>query len=402
VARPTRASVLVAVVHRPRHDDWTLPKGKLDDGEDETAAALREVAEETGAIVELGPDLGSSTTSSPRTGGPCPRPSATGACATPRGVHPQRRGRRPRVDGGGGGRPARLSYPRDRQVLARFAALPPPPDGSRRAADLGREEVRCEPQSLQPSPDAFGGRGARRRPRADGARRDGRPALAHGRGSDATNMRSRIREVPDLPGLTWRIHGGDELLELVNRPTARSSSSATSSRTGVRTCGSARTGCSRTSTPRPRTSTPSARASSTSRPTSTRRLRRSGSRSPPGPRPSGTTTGCTTWAWDVPAAVTDESVETTIIERWEMPFVYEGETYVVAGDLTWVPGVSPWPWLLLGLLLVPAGAGRAPHEARDRPGRRRPGAAGPLAGAGPPGRDRPRRRRAAQRHAPDR
>ena len=38
----------VAVVHRPRYDDWSLPKGKLDDGESFEDAALREVEEETG------------------------------------------------------------------------------------------------------------------------------------------------------------------------------------------------------------------------------------------------------------------------------------------------------------------------------------------------------------------
>ena len=38
----------VAVVHRPRYDDWSLPKGKLDDGEPHLVAALREIREETG------------------------------------------------------------------------------------------------------------------------------------------------------------------------------------------------------------------------------------------------------------------------------------------------------------------------------------------------------------------
>jgi 8-oxo-dGTP diphosphatase len=38
----------VALVHRPRYDDWTLPKGKLDPGESFEEAALREVQEETG------------------------------------------------------------------------------------------------------------------------------------------------------------------------------------------------------------------------------------------------------------------------------------------------------------------------------------------------------------------
>jgi 8-oxo-dGTP pyrophosphatase MutT (NUDIX family) len=38
----------VALVHRPRYDDWTLPKGKLDAGESFEEAAVREVEEETG------------------------------------------------------------------------------------------------------------------------------------------------------------------------------------------------------------------------------------------------------------------------------------------------------------------------------------------------------------------
>ena len=48
----------VAVVHRPRYDDWSLPKGKLDEGEDFEQAALREVEEETGLRCRLGRTLG--------------------------------------------------------------------------------------------------------------------------------------------------------------------------------------------------------------------------------------------------------------------------------------------------------------------------------------------------------
>lgn len=44
----------VAVVHRPRYDDWSLPKGKLGDDESWIEAAVREVKEETGAQPELG------------------------------------------------------------------------------------------------------------------------------------------------------------------------------------------------------------------------------------------------------------------------------------------------------------------------------------------------------------
>src|SRR5919112_3139081 len=44
---------LVLVVHRPRYDDWSLPKGKLEDGESWEEAALREVEEETGVGCRL-------------------------------------------------------------------------------------------------------------------------------------------------------------------------------------------------------------------------------------------------------------------------------------------------------------------------------------------------------------
>jgi ADP-ribose pyrophosphatase YjhB (NUDIX family) len=50
----------VAVVHRPRYDDWSLPKGKLVEGEGWREAALREVAEETGLRCEAVAELASS------------------------------------------------------------------------------------------------------------------------------------------------------------------------------------------------------------------------------------------------------------------------------------------------------------------------------------------------------
>jgi 8-oxo-dGTP diphosphatase len=51
----------VLLVHRPRYDDWTVPKGKLDRSEDHSAAALREVEEETGLRCTLGPELASTS-----------------------------------------------------------------------------------------------------------------------------------------------------------------------------------------------------------------------------------------------------------------------------------------------------------------------------------------------------
>jgi 8-oxo-(d)GTP phosphatase len=42
-----------AVIHRPRYDDWSLPKGKLEEGESLEVAALREVLEETGLEAKI-------------------------------------------------------------------------------------------------------------------------------------------------------------------------------------------------------------------------------------------------------------------------------------------------------------------------------------------------------------
>lgn len=47
----------VLLVHRPAYDDWAFPKGKLDRGEHPAVAAVREVGEETGLHVRLGPPL---------------------------------------------------------------------------------------------------------------------------------------------------------------------------------------------------------------------------------------------------------------------------------------------------------------------------------------------------------
>jgi 8-oxo-dGTP diphosphatase len=107
----------VAVVYRPKYDDWTFPKGKLEPGETEEQAALREVHEETGLDVELGRELGFVSYTDPR--------------GRPKTVHYWLMGVR-------GGEftpnrevselrwlpleeaPALLSYDRDREILARL------------------------------------------------------------------------------------------------------------------------------------------------------------------------------------------------------------------------------------------------------------------------------------------
>ena len=50
----------VLVVHRPRYDDWSLPKGKADGDESDDVTALREVEEETGYVCRLDGEIATS------------------------------------------------------------------------------------------------------------------------------------------------------------------------------------------------------------------------------------------------------------------------------------------------------------------------------------------------------
>ena len=58
VVRKSGGSMEVALVHRPAREDWSYPKGKLDEGETLEDCALREVLEETGLVFRLGRFLG--------------------------------------------------------------------------------------------------------------------------------------------------------------------------------------------------------------------------------------------------------------------------------------------------------------------------------------------------------
>lgn len=59
VRRPGPRGPEFALVHRPKYDDWTFPKGKAEDGESDEANADREVREETGFVCERGPEVAS-------------------------------------------------------------------------------------------------------------------------------------------------------------------------------------------------------------------------------------------------------------------------------------------------------------------------------------------------------
>jgi 8-oxo-dGTP pyrophosphatase MutT (NUDIX family)/phosphohistidine phosphatase SixA len=55
--REEKNQLLVALIHRSRHNDWSWPKGKVDPGEVLPQTAVREIAEETGLKIKLGPLL---------------------------------------------------------------------------------------------------------------------------------------------------------------------------------------------------------------------------------------------------------------------------------------------------------------------------------------------------------
>jgi len=57
VARDGEGTSRVAVIHRPKYEDWSLPKGKLEKNEGWQEAALREVQEETGYLAAASEEL---------------------------------------------------------------------------------------------------------------------------------------------------------------------------------------------------------------------------------------------------------------------------------------------------------------------------------------------------------
>ena len=59
VWRPGPDGPEVLLVHRPKYDDWSFPKGKAEPGEDDLACALREVEEETGLRCAPAGEVGS-------------------------------------------------------------------------------------------------------------------------------------------------------------------------------------------------------------------------------------------------------------------------------------------------------------------------------------------------------
>jgi 8-oxo-dGTP pyrophosphatase MutT (NUDIX family) len=107
----------VLLVHRPRYRDWTFPKGKVEPGETDMEAAVREVEEETGLRLELGPELPSTTYTDLKLRPKTVRYWAMEAAGEGRAGHEVDEVRWVPIREA----PDRLSHARDREVLAALA-----------------------------------------------------------------------------------------------------------------------------------------------------------------------------------------------------------------------------------------------------------------------------------------
>ena len=190
-------------------------------------------------------------------------------------------------------------------------------------------------------------------------------ALAHGRSSDATNMDSAITRSPDIPGVEWRIYGGDEFLSVTN------TSAAELLVLGYEGEPYLRVG-------------PDGVFENRLSPAAYINDERLGTEVPPGvtvdpgAAPDWRKLGDGQqalwhdhrihWMAPEPPRPTEGATgPVTVYERWEVPVRYEGTERLVVGTLTWVPGPNPLPWLAVALVLTaPAAIGLRTRPAGER------------------------------------
>lgn len=205
------------------------------------------------------------------------------------------------------------------------------------------------------------------------------PAAAHGRGSDATNFRSEITDVPAASGLEWRVYGGDELLWLRNDGPHEVVVLGYDGEPYLRFDGEGVW---------ENRNSPAAYLN-TERYGQVELPEGIDARDPPEWRQRSSGSG---YAWHdhrmhwmspaLPPSVADAGTETTVREYspWRVPVEVDGTDAELVGRLRWVPGPSPWPWLVASLplaLLALAGLRTSPagDPPSSWPGLARPAAA---------------------------
>lgn len=201
------------------------------------------------------------------------------------------------------------------------------------------------------------------------------PAMAHGRGSDASNYDSRIDSEPDVLGLDFRIYNGDEFLGASNRT------------------GEEITILGYSMEPYLRIGPDGAFANLNSEAYYLNQDRFAATAIPPtvdvGAEPDWEQVSSRpVYAWhdhrihwmgaNIPPAVEDTEVETEIL-TYEVPVVVGGEETLVTGTLFWVPGPTPVVWIVPALLAVtlvmaPAFRSKPDSERGVWPGLARPAA----------------------------
>lgn len=174
------------------------------------------------------------------------------------------------------------------------------------------------------------------------------PALAHGRGSDASNFLSEITDDGGVPGLSWRVVNSDEYLQLDNDTESEVLIPGYTGEPYLRIG-------------------PDGVFENQNSPAAYLNDSRFGEEIvPPNlgdePRWAQLSTG-SDWAWhdhrihwmaqaDPPQVATDPDAEHLVNEGWSVAFTIDGDAHQVVGDLRWIPGDNPLVWLLPALLVV--------------------------------------------------
>ncbi len=175
------------------------------------------------------------------------------------------------------------------------------------------------------------------------------PAMAHGRGSDASNYESTITRDDSPEGLQWTIINSDEYLQLANTTDTEVMVPGYSGEPYLR-IGPDGVFQNRNSQA---TYVNADRFGQTPLPTDI----------DPGGEPDWEqVSGSSTYAWhdhrihwmataNPPGVQTDPDAQ-QLVNAWTVPFMVGETEYEIAGDLVWVPGGSPWVWLVPALIVV--------------------------------------------------
>nr|MBA2529183.1 hypothetical protein [Euzebyales bacterium] len=175
------------------------------------------------------------------------------------------------------------------------------------------------------------------------------PAAAHGRGSDATNYRSTVTRQPELPGVSWRMYGGDEYLSVTNTSDVELVVQGYAEEPYLRVG-------------------PDGVFVNRASPATYQNADRYGESPVPEegvdaslPPRWAKVSGGGSYAWhdhrvhwmsrNLPPQVTDPG-RTTLVNEWTVPFSVGRRAYTVSGTLEWVPAPSPLPWLAVAVVVT--------------------------------------------------